>query len=106
MPNGPDRNYIRLCAAINGFFDRYGHWPTRVRIFPEALEDLRDHVFSTESFQILTSKLDMVPDEAPMVAEDDQGNSYSYGESGFPLTRLDLDAQTWIGITPDGPAMY
>jgi len=28
MPNGDDKNWVRLCAALDGFFGRYGRWPT------------------------------------------------------------------------------
>ena len=34
MPNGADKNFVRLCAALNGFRLRYGKWPTRVVIYP------------------------------------------------------------------------
>src|SRR5262249_16177409 len=48
MPNGHDKNWVRLCAAIDGFRVRYGHWPMRVRIFPISLADIRDHLFTPE----------------------------------------------------------
>jgi len=44
MPNGGDKNFIRLCGAIEGFRVRFGTWPTAVRLFPPMIADLRDHV--------------------------------------------------------------
>jgi hypothetical protein len=31
MPNGIDKNWMRMCAAINGFRARYQRWLVRVR---------------------------------------------------------------------------
>jgi hypothetical protein len=104
MVNGYDRNWVRACAAIEGFRVRYGKWPSRLRLFPVALEDLRDNVFSEESFGILCQRLDLVPAEhAAMVAEDEDGNSYSYGTEGMPNDELQARASEWLGIVPDGP---
>ncbi len=50
MPNGDDANWVRLCAAVNGFRSRYLLWPTKIRLLPGCLEDLRGHLFSTEAF--------------------------------------------------------
>ena len=102
MPNGFDKNWVRLCAAVDGFFQRHGHWPSRVIMFPESLEDLREYVFSKETFSVLSSKLELVPGEAPVVAVDTEGNRYSYGEDGFPSGRPSPSAQEWLGVRPDG----
>ena len=104
MPNGNDRNWVRACGAIDGFFVRHGHWPTRLRLFPMALEDFRQHLFTDEAFRVLESKLQLIPDpEAPMVAEDDSGHSYSYGDEGFPEVRPQPNAEVWLGVAPDTP---
>lgn len=101
MPNGYDKNWVRLCAAVNGFRAEYGRWPTRVRLYAGALEDLRENVFSPESFARLTAKLRLVPDDTAMVAEDDEGRQYSYGEKGFPSSRPTPTAQEWLDVHPD-----
>ena len=103
MANGFDKNFMRLCGAVNGFRVTHGIWPTRVRLFPGALEDLQRNVFSPESFAKLTAKLDLVADEAPMIAEDDAGQRYSYGDQGFPDENPEPDAHQWLGVIPDGP---
>ncbi len=102
MPNGFDKNWVRLCAAVDGFFQRHGHWPSSVIMRPEVLDDLREDVFSEETFRVLSSKLELVPGEAPIVAEDAEGNHYSYGHDGFPSSRPSPSAQEWLGVRADG----
>jgi len=98
MPNGGDKNWIRLCAAIDGFRVRHQRWPTRVRINPRSLADLRDHVLPEEAFARIQQQLSFVPNsDAGMVAEDDSGAQYDYGIEGFPPTRPDVDARQWLG---------
>jgi hypothetical protein len=104
MPNGYDKNWVRLCAALDGFFVRYGRWPTRVRLFPGALENLRTDVLDPDAFATVTSKVELVPDEASMLAEDDEGRAYDYGKEGFPPRSPDLPAREWLGVHPD-PAL-
>ena len=100
MPNGGDRNFIRLCAAINGFRLRYGVWPTAVRLYPNSIENLRDHVLGPEAFKKVEDKISFIPDKAPFVAEDDKGHSYSYGIEGFPKGTPDIEAGDWLGVRP------
>jgi len=103
MPNGFDKNWRRLCAAIDGFYVSHGKWPSRVLLFSEAIENLKTDVFTEESFAKLEARLDLVPSEASMIAQDDDGNQYSYGEQGFPETQPSPSAEEWIGLQPDGP---
>jgi hypothetical protein len=100
MPNGWDKNWVRLCAAVDGFRARYGTWPTRVRMSPAMLENLRKHIFDPISFAQLESKLKLVGDEAPMIAEDEEGRSYSYGAEGFTKVEPDIRARDWLGVKP------
>ena len=102
MPNGFDKNWVRLCAAVDGFFQRHGHWPSRVIVLPASLDNLRENVFSEETFRVLSAKLELIPGGAPMVAEDAEGNRYSYGEDGFPSSRPSPSAQEWLGVRSDG----
>ena len=104
MPNGNDRNWVRARAALEGFFVRFGHWPTRLRLPPRALQDLRCNLFTAASLRVLESKLALVPDlDAPMVAEDEDGNRYSYGTEGFPRDHPTPGAEEWLGVAPDAP---
>ena len=103
MPNGFDKNWVRLCAAIDGFYISHGKWPNRVLLFAGSIQNLKEDVFSQESFARLVSKLELVASESPMIAQDDEGNQYNYGNQGFPETRPLMSANDWLGIEPDGP---
>lgn len=99
MPNGHDKNWIRLCAAIDGFRSRYGRWPVRVRMHEMSLRDF-DFLFTREDLARISAKAALVPDEAPMIAEDDSGARYNYGEEGFPERAPDIRAAAWLGVRP------
>jgi hypothetical protein len=97
MPNGHDKNWIRLCAALDGFRARHGRWPTRVRMFQVSLEDLQS-LFAAGDFARILSLVNLVADEASMIAEDDTGASYNYGEEGFPAELPSPSAKQWLGV--------
>ena len=105
MPNGDDASWVRVCAAIDGFRARYGRWPARVRLFPGALDGLRDHVFTQEGLALVASVVALVADEsAPMIAVGANGGSYNYGQEGFSDPRPDEPARDWFGqaiLVPD-----
>jgi hypothetical protein len=100
MPNGGDRNFIRLCAAIDGYRLRYGAWPTSVRLSLSAIEDLRDHVLGKAAFEKAEIRIRFISDYASMIAEGPEGRSYNYGKEGFPNRILDISAKEWLGISP------
>jgi hypothetical protein len=99
MPNGHDKNWIRLCAAIDGFRHRFGRWPTRVRMLEPCLTDLRD-MFTAQDFEIISKNLKLIADEGSMIAEDDTGASYNYGQEGFPNEHPSPSAEQWLGVQP------
>lgn len=84
MPNGVVKTWVRFCAAVDGFYLEFGQWPTRVRTFPVALDDLRS-LFRNESFYRITAKLKLVPGGSPFVTEDEEGHAYSYGDRVYLL---------------------
>ena len=101
MPNGHDKNWVRLCAAINGFRGHYRRWPTRIRMSPLSLKDLRNHLFSKHDFCRIEAKVKLVSDEgAGMIAEDGSGASYSYGDEGFPNSVPAPSAIDWLKVKP------
>jgi hypothetical protein len=51
--------------------------------FPVQLSDIRDYLFSPEDYARILAKVTLVPDRAPMIAEDDSGASYNNGAEGF-----------------------
>ena len=97
MPNGIDKNWYRMCAAINAFRVRYGSWPTKIRLPEGAIE----HLFTEETFARLDGKLVFVYDGSPFIAEDDSGRTYNYGQEGFPDETPDIPTHEWLKVEPD-----
>ena len=98
MPNGGDRNYVRFCAAVDGFKDRYGRWPERVVVEQGYIDDLKEHVLAPGEFDRMQQKLRVLAGNALFRAEDDAGNSYEYGEEGFPPQKPRPSAREWLGL--------
>lgn len=99
MPNGHDKNWIRLCAAIDGFRLRHGRWPTRVRMHQLSLEDLQ-RLFKRSDLAKIQAKIKLVAEDASMIAEDESGAQYDYGQEGFPSERPRPAAADWLGVKP------
>ena len=98
MPNGGDKNYVRLCAAIDGFKARYGRWPERVVVEQGYIEDIRDHVLAPGEFDRMQQKLKVVEGDARFRAEDDAGNFYHYEDEGFPARKPEPSAREWLDL--------
>lgn len=102
MPNGHDRNWRRVELALEGFRQRHGHWPTCVRLSRGYIDEFSSHLFSEEAWSRVCSKLEFVADEdAPIVAEDADGRTYSYGAEGGPDQPVDEPAEMWLQARPD-----
>ncbi|KJS32309.1 MAG: hypothetical protein VR64_07255 [Desulfatitalea sp. BRH_c12] len=97
MPNGEGKNWIRLCAAIDGFRARYKAWPTEVRVFDGYIKEMRD-VLGQMGYYDLEKKVRIVEDGLPIVALDDAGRRYSYGDDGVPKKDPDMTAKEWLEI--------
>jgi hypothetical protein len=99
MPNGHDEGFVKLCAAIDGFRLRYGRWPTRVRIPIWVFNDLLS-LFTARDFLTLSSRVRLVLADCPIVAEDDDGGTYSYSLDGFSEKPPKVGAYEWFGVHP------
>jgi hypothetical protein len=97
MPNGIDKNWYRMCAAINGFRARYGSWPTIIRLPEGAIE----YLFAEGSFASLQEKLMLVYDGSTYIAEDDLGRRYNLGQEGFSDVPPDIQVHQWLNIEPN-----
>jgi hypothetical protein len=66
---------------------------------PGYIEEFRGSLLSPEDFQALQTKIELLPEaDAPFVAEDGQGHTYSYGTETLHLEHFEIDAQGWLGI--------
>lgn len=100
MPNGESKNWVRFCAAIDGFRADYKSWPNRVRVPKFFIEELKT-VLSPESFAKLESKINLIGDESHFIAEDGTGRSFNYEFDRFSKIKLDIRAYEWLGVNPD-----
>lgn len=66
MPNGHDKEWTRLCLAVEGFRAQYGRWPTHVRLLPGSLQTIRDEILTPESFATVIEKVELLPEEGAM----------------------------------------
>lgn len=107
MPNGHDKNWVRLCLALDGFHILYNHWPSRVVVHPVILSNIRNRLLSADDFAKVSAKVSLVPGEGPMIAFDDVGHRYSYGNDTGPQSCSAARAAEWLGVRPkhdDGTA--
>jgi len=96
--NGGDKNWDRICGAIDGFRVKYDRWPKRVRVPPMALVDLASQVLTPTGFDRVSSFVEIVPEEdAFMIAGDDSGAEYDYSKSGFPERDPGPTTRDWFG---------
>ena len=105
MPNGIDKNLVRLSNAVAGFRSRFGRWPERVVLHTLSLNDIR-RLVSTELMSDMEEKIRFVPGDAAFRTEDSEGHWFEYGSGrdsvGTPHGEPDFDlfvrAQRWLGL--------
>jgi len=96
----PDRNFIRLLAALDGFKERHGNWPPRVVVESRTLERL--HEFLGDRFmREVQRKVELAAGPAGFRAEGNGGAYYDYGKEGFPDSRPTPSAQEWLDLPLD-----
>jgi len=98
MANGDDKNWVRLCLTVGAFRQRFGRWPTLVRIGQLELDNLRD-LYSPKRWGRVASKLEFIAGpHVPLEAQGERG-SVAYDSTA----RVDQDAVVaWLGA-PDFP---
>jgi len=100
MPNAKFNNWVRFCAAIDGFRSRYKRWPESIKV-PKPFPDELERLLSEDELSLLASKIRIIEDNSPYIAKDGAGNSYSYGDEGFSDETPDIRAQDWLDATTD-----
>ena len=100
MPNGDDKNWVRLCIAVERFRARYQKWPETALLNKGTAEDIKQ-LFKPLTYEAVLMKLEIVEVEDAYHIElvDKAGNSFKYGEErDFEQGE---DANSWFGVTPD-----
>lgn len=95
MLNVKSNKWVRFCAAIDGFRYRHKRWPESVKVPEPFLYEL-EMVLSEKERSLLASKIRIMDDNSPYIAMDEAGNSYNYGEEGFPEKEPDIRAKDWL----------
>jgi hypothetical protein len=99
MPNGHDRDWVRFCLTVGGFRAKHGSWPTRMRLDQRYIDEFRESLLSPPDFEKLKKKVRLIPEAGTsLVAEDDEGRSYSHGAAGGDDRRAEIDAEEWLGV--------
>ena len=87
----------RVLETLNGFKDKYGHWPTKLRLPTPAYEALRDKHLTRAGFQALQSKLELLAGEHEhLVAEDEAGLKFDYTKEGWLAGRAPSGSDEWL----------
>jgi hypothetical protein len=95
MANGNGRDLGRLIATLSDFRAVHGHWPTRVRSPQWFITSLRG-ILTEKGYQQLESKITLVPGSSDIIAEDDCGLKFSYGDY-VENSRGSADIYGWLG---------
>jgi len=87
----------RVLETLNGFKDKYGHWPTKLRLPTPAYEALRDKHLTRAGFEALQSKLELVAGENEhLVAEDEAGLKFDYTNEGWLGAKPPSGSDEWL----------
>jgi hypothetical protein len=87
----------RMLETLNGFKDKYGHWPTTLRLTPIAVEALRDIHLTPLGFQACRAKLQLlIGEQEKLRAEDDAGLAFDYVKEGWTGKSPPSGADEWL----------
>jgi hypothetical protein len=90
----------RMLETLNGFKDKYGHWPTKLRLSSGVLELLREKHLTAIGFRDLESKLQLITcKDERLTAEDDAGLAFNYAKDGWYGKRPARGADEWLWQT-------
>jgi hypothetical protein len=86
----------RIVVTIKGFHDRYGCWPSKIVMAKSMADAIKSHVLTDLGWQLLKDKLQIhAIEEGTVYAENEKGDRFKYGDSGFQPTSQNR-ADFWI----------
>ena len=79
-------NWIRFLDCIAGFEDKYGKWPSSIRLDSIYIKELKENPEEDE-FKKLGKNIRLIPDDsypydATFIAEDADGNRFDIAKEG------------------------
>ena len=72
MPNGDEKNWTRLCAAVSGFHQRHGKWPEIARLTEGAVDEIKEYCLTDSQFKHLSSRLSIMIENSQVFRVEDQ----------------------------------
>lgn len=102
MPNGDDKNWVRVCLTVDGFRARFGRWPAAVRLPPVCFEDLVGHVLTPAGYALVSSFFMLMSDRQlsenmAIIATGESGAEFRYGEDVEVNLPAELLAVAYFG---------
>ncbi|MEQ9569150.1 MAG: hypothetical protein RLN75_03080 [Longimicrobiales bacterium] len=107
MPNGIDKNLVRLCYAVDIFRQYFGRWPERVVVPPITLADIRS-LLSSDQWDAIAARINLIEGEGTFRVQDDDGNWFQLGDGTSsrgevePPVHEEADqvrsAREWLGL--------
>lgn len=98
VPNGVDKNLIRLAIACAAFRARYGEWPQEARLAPVAIWDF-GNLLDSENFERLCERLRIRSTNHAHLAVGNAKHHVVYGDSGPHPSPDQIDeALAWLDV--------
>jgi hypothetical protein len=102
MPNGYDKNWLRVCWTIDKFRARYGRWPKRVKLSPVIYLNLVGSVLSPLGYALVSSVVELYHGEypenvSPITAEGEDGAQTGYDDPEERELGSQVTATDWFG---------
>lgn len=98
MPNGVDKNLVRLSVACAVYRRRYREWPSEARLAPDALWDIAQ-ILDMANFISLAARLRLRTSEAARISVGGSHGHVNYDkishQDAGPLTD---HARRWLGV--------
>lgn len=102
MPNGVDKNLVRLAIACAAFRLHHGTWPTEARVAPIVLWDF-GQLLDPENFERLCKKLRLRTTQRAQIVVGNASAHLDYDKIdqagvGPVDPRLTTEAYEWFGV--------
>jgi len=90
-------NWNRFMTTLAVFRNRYGHWPTKIHLYPFFIRKLEDQLPQGD-FESLDTKIPIMQDQKNfLLAQDDEGQPLDFDRAKKRSHRRS-DALEWLGI--------
>ena len=129
MPNGFDRVFVELTMLCASYRQRFGDWPTQIRMHPACLRNLA-MILDREAFEQLAERLEFqtisdwpsigwgfasgeagtlgfenVPPQVPLEFSDDE-HRRQFTEEVTRWMELGQETREWLAVEPREPANH